>query len=240
MTMVLFNCVRLWQPSHRTKNIIRDVARAAYITFYMCSMALEHCVKQRKIRVVLGRCRARNGSTAVYCDTGGSTIHSQSMLPLCIVCTYYTAIVLWIECSVRPFVRSFIRLLVCYVVVLFSSSSSFVTLASIHSWRTHCVHRTHTHTVYFPFYSKHLLCFAVRMLSCAIKTTIKLSTNRDQLMLYSIFVCCCNCSLNWASLHETWPECWVYLCVCEQKHHSGGIPSDEIRLTQSQVVSSIF
>lgn len=52
---------------------------------------------------------------------------------------------------------------------------------------------THTTPVYFPFYS-----LLIRMTSCAIKkttttsspSTIKLSTKRDQLMLYSIFACC--------------------------------------------------
>lgn len=52
-------------------------------------------------------------------------------------------------------------------------------------------------TVYFPFYSCFALHLLFGMLSCAIKIDDKtFHQPSHQLMLYSIFVCCCNCSLN--------------------------------------------
>lgn len=195
----------------QNQNIIRDVARAAYITFQcivctyreivVCCMA-PRAVCEPAEKFVSCSVDVEYGMGAHCCLLWYRRLDyfTHNQCSLCVLCEY---------CIHNTLSRRYVWMLVHSSVMLSLPFFCFFFvwfLSHLSTADELCVH-----TVYFPLFfccshSWALLCFAFRMLSCAIKSTIKLSTNRDQLILYSTFVCCCNCSLNQVGLHETWPK----------------------------------
>lgn len=146
--------------------------RARRIHNVLCMKPLEHCVNSR---VECNSCRARSnidygmGAHNAVCYNTGSPL-SNALLSACVR----------FNLSFSVLFLLLLLLLAVVVVVILSTADEL------------CVY---THCEFIFHFIGALLCFSDAFVH-TIKPTIKLSNKRDQLMLYSIFVCCCNCSLN--------------------------------------------
>lgn len=145
------------------------MSRAPHIHNVLC-MAPEHCVNCEYSCRVRFISNARNGSSILLftVHTGSHSVNSLYPRLSCL--------------------RALFMLCCCAVCTLFNVFFFYPQL-------TNCVY---TEQFIFHFFLLEIVALLFGCFRCAIKTTIKLSTNRPRpaLMLYSTFVCCCNCSLN--------------------------------------------